>query len=30
MIHVIRSKASRQEIDEMLVTLENYIKLAVD
>jgi hypothetical protein len=30
MIHIIRSPASRQLIDEMLQMLEKYIKLAVD
>ena len=30
MIHIIRSPASEQQISEMLGTLEDYIKLAVD
>ena len=30
MIHIIRSRASRQQVDEMLQMLETYIKLAVD
>ena len=30
MIHIIRSPASKQLIDEMLEMLERYIKLAVD
>jgi hypothetical protein len=30
MIHIIRSPASRQQIDEMLEMLESYVKLAVD
>ena len=30
MIHLIRSRASKQELDEMLEALEVYIKLAVD
>ncbi len=29
-IHLIKNKASRQQITEMLTTLETYIKLAVD
>ncbi len=30
MIHIIRSHATQQQIDDMLVALETYIKLAVD
>jgi hypothetical protein len=30
MIHVIRSRATRQQMDEMLQPLGTYIKLAVD
>lgn len=30
MIHIIRSHATQQQIDEMLKTLGTYIKLAVD
>ena len=30
MVHIIRSPAPRQQIDEMLETLETYIKLAID
>ena len=30
MIHLIQSRASEQQISEMLETLETYIKLAVD
>ena len=30
MIHIIRSRATHQQIDEMLQMLEAYIKLAVD
>jgi len=29
-IHIIRQRASQQEVDEMLEELETYIKLAVD
>lgn len=30
MIHIIRERATKQQIDEMLLTLNAYIKLAVD
>ena len=30
MIHIIRSRAAQQEIEDMLQTLGSYIKLAVD
>lgn len=30
MIHLIKEKATPKQIDEMLVTLQSYIKLAVD
>lgn len=30
MIHLLRQKATRQQIDEMLQTLSTFIKLAVD
>lgn len=30
MIHLIRTRATRQQVDEMLQILETYIKLAVD
>jgi hypothetical protein len=30
MVHIFRSPASKQRIDEMLEVLEDYIKLAVD
>jgi hypothetical protein len=30
MLHIIRTQATEQEIEEMLETLETYIKLAVD
>ena len=30
MIHIIRSRATRPQIEEMLQTLDTYIKLAVD
>jgi hypothetical protein len=30
MIHIIRTPATRQQIDEMLEALDTYIKLAVD
>ena len=30
MIHIIREHATKQQIDEMLLTLKTYIKLAVD
>ncbi len=30
MIHIIRTHATRQQVDEMLETLGTYIKLAVD
>ena len=30
MIHIIRSRATRPQMNEMLQTLETYIKLAVD
>lgn len=30
MIHCIRSRATRQQVDEMLATLRAYVKVAVD
>ena len=30
MIHLLRSRATKQQVDEMLETLDTYIKLAVD